>query len=82
MGVLIGSAVIPVALAVTWTRLTGNGMIAGAITGTVSALIAWLITASTMDGGLGNFFDSTGMVVQEIRYHWLLKHISVRREKM
>ncbi len=62
MGVVIGSAVIPISLCIFWGRLTGAAMIAGAVSGTVCGLVSWLITASTYDGGLSNFIDNTGNV--------------------
>jgi Na+/proline symporter len=36
MGVVVGSAVIPISLTVYWTRLTAEGMIAGAVGGCVA----------------------------------------------
>ncbi|ELU11212.1 hypothetical protein CAPTEDRAFT_212836 [Capitella teleta] len=60
MGVIIGSAVIPIVLSMTWARLTSSGMSSGAIGGSVLGLTAWLISASQQDGGLSNFLESTG----------------------
>lgn len=60
MGVLIGSAVIPVVLVVIWKGATASGMIYGATVGSATAVIAWLVTASTFDGGLNDFFTTTG----------------------
>ncbi|KAK3104356.1 hypothetical protein FSP39_000209 [Pinctada imbricata] len=62
MGILIGSAVIPIGLCMCWEKLSGNGMVAGSISGTVFALITWLVVASTNEGGLtaSNFFQNTG----------------------
>ncbi|XP_060071327.1 uncharacterized protein LOC132551230 [Ylistrum balloti] len=60
MGILIGSAVIPIALSVSWDRLTGEAMIAGSISGTILAVIVWLSVASTYEGGLGRFLENTG----------------------
>lgn len=62
MGILIGSAVVPITLCMCWERLTGNGMIAGAVSGTFLALITWLSVAATNEGGLypGTFFENTG----------------------
>ncbi|KAL5014496.1 hypothetical protein ScPMuIL_008766 [Solemya velum] len=63
MGILIGSAVLPIALAMTWDRLTGEGMIAGSVGGTALALISWLAVSSTYEGGLYDFFKNTGREV-------------------
>ncbi|CAH1782806.1 unnamed protein product [Owenia fusiformis] len=59
-GVLIGCTVIPIALSVIWSRVTSVAMIAGVISGCVSGLTAWLIMASTYEGGLGDFLKNTG----------------------
>ncbi|XP_061180272.1 uncharacterized protein LOC133188802 [Saccostrea echinata] len=62
MGILIGSAVVPIALCMCWERLTGSGMVAGAVSGTVLALITWLSVAASNKGGLSpeKFFENTG----------------------
>ncbi|XP_071147925.1 uncharacterized protein [Mytilus edulis] len=60
MGILIGSAVIPIILCMFWEKLTGPGMIAGGICGTVAALIAWLSVSSLYSGGLYDFINNTG----------------------
>jgi len=60
MGVLIGSAVIPISLCLFWTKLSGPAMTAGAIGGAVLGLVSWLIVSAYQPGGLANFFDSTG----------------------
>lgn len=48
MGVLIGSAVIPIALTITWKKTDKNAAVAGAIGGLVVALAAWIGTAITL----------------------------------
>ena len=60
MGVMIGSAVVPIALCMVWTRLTGLGMKCGSLIGAAVGIIVWLTVASTRKGGLSNFFESTG----------------------
>ena len=60
MGVLIGSAVVPVILAITWKKLTKEGIILGPIFGTFGGLGSWLIVASTYPGGLFDFMKNTG----------------------
>lgn len=54
MGVILGSAVVPIALAVTWSKANKWGCIWGAITGFFTGLIAWLVTTSTLNGGVIN----------------------------
>ncbi len=48
MGVLIGSAVIPIALTITWKKTSGKAAVAGTIAGLVLALIAWCGTAVSL----------------------------------
>ena len=61
MGILIGSAVIPITLSMTWGRVNSLGMMTGAISGNVLGLTVWLTVASTYEGGLSKFFDNTGL---------------------
>lgn len=51
MGVLIGSAVIPIALTITWRRTNKYAATAGAIIGLVVALITWTGVAASMYDG-------------------------------
>ena len=60
MGILVGSAVVPITLCMCWGRLTGVAMVAGSVGGTLLALITWLSVASTYKGGLSKFLDNTG----------------------
>jgi len=48
MGVLIGSAVIPIALTITWKKTSGKAAVAGTVVGLVLALIAWCGTAVSL----------------------------------
>jgi SSS family transporter len=48
MGVLIGSAVIPIALTITWKKTDKYAAVAGAIGGLAVALAAWVGTAITL----------------------------------
>uniref|UniRef100_A0A7S2ZAV8 Urea transporter n=1 Tax=Rhodosorus marinus TaxID=101924 RepID=A0A7S2ZAV8_9RHOD len=52
MGVLIGSAVVPVALCICWKRANGTGAIIGAIAGMLCALAVWLGFGSSFEGGI------------------------------
>lgn len=64
MGIVIGSAVIPIALSTCWSRLTGEAMMGGGIGGTALALIVWLAISSQHPGGLypPYFFINTGKI--------------------
>jgi len=48
MGTLLGSAVVPVALSITWKSTNTNGSIAGAVGGLMAGLIAWLVTTAKL----------------------------------
>jgi len=60
MGVILGSAVVPIALCITWSRANKWGCIGGSIAGFFSGLIAWLVTTSTLNGGVINVTTSGG----------------------
>ncbi|KAK0061332.1 urea-proton symporter DUR3, partial [Biomphalaria pfeifferi] len=60
MGILVGSAVIPITLAMFWERLTSGAMMAGSIGGAAMAISVWLGVASTYEGGLGSWWTNTG----------------------
>ena len=59
MGLLIGGAVFPVALAITWTGQTKVGALSGAVIGLCAGLAAWLATAHVYYGGVSVL--STGL---------------------
>lgn len=52
MGVILGSAVVPIALGITWSKANKNGCIWGSVAGFVAGLIAWLVTTSTLNEGV------------------------------
>ncbi|KAK1864694.1 hypothetical protein I4F81_007238 [Pyropia yezoensis] len=52
MGVIIGSAVAPVAMSISWAKCSGAGAISGAVGGLALAIASWLGYASTFDGGV------------------------------
>lgn len=58
MGVIIGSAVFPVAFSITWGRASGVGAVGGALGGLVLGLSTWLGYAATFDGGIN--LETTG----------------------
>nr|QPB67292.1 urea active transporter 3.2 [Bangia sp. ESS1] len=58
MGVIIGSAVAPVAMAISWAKCSGAGAVAGAVGGLCLAIASWLGYASTFPGGVN--IDNTG----------------------
>ena len=42
MGVIIGSAVCPIAFCMVWSKCTSTGAISGALVGLVAAVCGWL----------------------------------------
>lgn len=45
MGVVVGSAVPPIAFCITWNKISAAGAISGALTGLFGAIITWICTA-------------------------------------
>lgn len=60
MGVLLGSAVVPIALCITWKKANKIGCMTGAVVGLIMGIIAWLIATSTLNGGKINVTTSGG----------------------
>jgi Na+/proline symporter len=60
MGVILGSAVVPIALCITWSRANKWGCIGGSVAGFFAGLIAWLVTTSSLNGGVINVTTSGG----------------------
>ena len=53
MGIFIGSAVVPLACAITWGKCSGAAAIAGCIFAQGAAIIAWLVQAKRTSKDLG-----------------------------
>jgi urea-proton symporter len=60
MGVVLGSAVVPIALAITWSKANKWGCLAGSVLGFFAGLTAWLVTTSALNGGVINVTTSGG----------------------
>ncbi|KAJ7474699.1 urea transporter [Mycena latifolia] len=60
MGVILGSGVAPIALCITWSRANKWGCIIGSLVGFGAGIIAWLVTTSTLNGGVINVTTSGG----------------------
>jgi len=58
MGILIGSAVIPIALTILWSKTNKVAATAGAVIGLFCSTTVWVITAS----GAGGFVESGGVI--------------------
>jgi urea-proton symporter len=54
MGTLLGSAVVPIAIAVTWKRANRLGCIVGSIAGFAAGITAWLVATSVLNHGIIN----------------------------
>ena len=52
MGILIGSAVIPIALTITWSKTTRAGAVAGALIGVMLSLATWTSVAASEANGV------------------------------
>lgn len=60
MGTLLGSAVVPVALSITWKSANTNGCIAGAVGGLVAGMIAWLVATAKLNNNVINAVTAGG----------------------
>ena len=58
MGILIGSAVIPIALTILWSKTNKVAATAGAVIGLLCSTTVWVIVAS----GAGGFVESGGVI--------------------
>ena len=58
MGVLIGSAVIPIAFMLLWSKANAFGAILGSISGCVLGIVTWISTAKIQYGRVD--LDTTG----------------------
>ena len=52
MGVLIGSAVVPIASCLLWSKCTAKAAITGAISGQIVAIIVWLVFTRFTEGAI------------------------------
>ena len=61
-GILISSAVVPIAMSVLWARATATGLTWGVVGGCLTGMVCWLSYASTFPGGLSksSFLKNTG----------------------
>ena len=50
MGVLIGSAVFPIAYCLCWAKCSATAAISGAFSGQFAAVIAWLVYTHVVEG--------------------------------
>ncbi|OJA15055.1 hypothetical protein AZE42_05848 [Rhizopogon vesiculosus] len=60
MGVILGSAVCPIALCITWKKASKVGCVGGSLVGLAAGIIAWLVTTSTLNGKVINVTTSGG----------------------
>ncbi|KAF9261126.1 urea transporter [Marasmius fiardii PR-910] len=54
MGVILGSAVVPIAFCITWRKANKWGCIIGAVAGLGAGLVCWLVTTSSLHDGVIN----------------------------
>ncbi|GJE98211.1 urea transporter [Phanerochaete sordida] len=60
MGVVLGSAVVPIALCVCWGKANKWGCVIGSIAGFCAGVVAWLVTTSGLNGGMLNVTTTGG----------------------
>jgi len=60
MGVILGSAVVPIALAIKWKKANKWGCIGGAVAGFIAGIIAWLVTTATLNDNVIDVTTSGG----------------------
>jgi SSS family transporter len=60
MGVILGSAVCPIALCITWKKASKVGCISGSLIGFAAGIIAWLVTTSALNQKVINVTTSGG----------------------
>ncbi|KAJ3558427.1 hypothetical protein NM688_g931 [Phlebia brevispora] len=60
MGVVLGSAVVPIALCVSWKKANKWGCISGAIAGFCAGIIAWLVTTACLNDNVINVTTTGG----------------------
>ncbi|KAF8325239.1 urea transporter [Cantharellus anzutake] len=60
MGTLLGSAVVPIALCITWKKANKMGCIIGSCLGLVFGIMAWLIATSKLNDGKINVTTTGG----------------------
>ncbi|CAL1711071.1 unnamed protein product [Somion occarium] len=60
MGVVLGSAVVPIAVCICWKRANKWGSIGGAVAGFCAGITTWLITTSALNHGVVNVTTSGG----------------------
>lgn len=58
MGIIIGSAVIPVAFLLLWNKANAKGAMAGTIIGCIAGIITWLVVTKVIYGRVN--LDTTG----------------------
>ena len=54
MGVILGSAVVPIALCITWRKASKIGCIAGSVAGFAVGIAAWLATTAGLNNNIIN----------------------------
>lgn len=52
MGVVIGSAVFPIACSITWKKVSAKAAVISAVVSMPCAIITWLVTAATLNEGV------------------------------
>lgn len=51
-GCIIGCAVVPIAMCITWKRCNGTGAVVGCVTGFICAITGWLVCTAKLNDGV------------------------------
>lgn len=73
MGVILGSAVVPIALCVTWSKANRTGCLTGALVGFAAGIIVWLVVTSTLNDKVisvvvSNLFPVIGLALMTLYF--------------
>lgn len=60
MGCIIGSAVVPISLCITWKKANGTGAVVGAIVGFMAAIAGWIGITASLNNGVVNVDTTFG----------------------
>lgn len=66
MGVILGSAVVPIALCVTWQKANKMGCMLGAVFGFFLGIMSWLVATATLNDNVINVTVSPSSVQETV----------------
>ncbi|EJU01842.1 hypothetical protein DACRYDRAFT_100134 [Dacryopinax primogenitus] len=60
MGAMLGSAVVPIAMCITWSKANKTGCMVGAVLGLILGIISWLVTTAKLNNNVINVVTTGG----------------------